>query len=67
MNRLLYEEYVSYEVDATGKKLSKTTGIRPTKVKKFFDNVSDYILNTYMVLYGIVVFLYLIRSLVLLF
>lgn len=67
MNKLLYEKYVSYEVDSNGKKLSKTIGVRPTKFKKFFDNLPDYILNTYMLLYGVVVFLYLIRSLILLF
>lgn len=49
------------------KKLSKTIGVRPTKLKKFFDNLPDYILNIYMLLYGVVVFLYLIRSLILLF
>ena len=67
MNKLLYEKYVSYEVDSNGKKLSKTIGVRPTKFKKFFDNLLDYILNIYMLLYGVVVFLYLIRSLILLF
>ena len=67
MHKLLYEKYVSYEVDSNGKKLSKTIGVRLTKLKKFFDNLPDYILNTYMLLYGVVVFLYLIRSLILLF
>ena len=67
MNKLLYEKYVSYEVDSNGKKLSKTIGVRSTKLKKFFDNLPDYILNIYMLLYGVVVFLYLIRSLILLF
>ena len=66
MNKLLYEKYVSYEVDSNGKKLSKTIDVRPTKLKKFFDNLL-YILNIYMLLYGVVVFLYLIRSLILLF
>lgn len=67
MYKLLYEKYISYEVDANGKKLSKTIGVRPTKLKKFFDNLPDHILNTYMLLYGVVVFLYLIRSLIFLF
>lgn len=48
MNKLLYEKYVSYEVDSNGKKLSKTIGVRPTKLKKFFDNLPDYILNIYI-------------------
>ena len=67
MKKLFYEDYVSYEVDANGKQISKTIGVRPTKFKNFFDNVPNYIINTCMIFYMILLFLYLIRLFILLF